>query len=142
MRQVVKDRFQFWMLFQNRFQDGAIAAADIDERADTREIVGIEHCRCFGAVNSGHGVIENGGLLRMFGKVTEYRFSKDMIEGRPPSAQTVKQFSPRPIMLFARHQDKRPLRSRPAQQTFGKRCKPEAMLLILGEYTNTRQGAQ
>ena len=49
---------------QQRDQDGAVAAADVDDRVELAEVVGVDHRLRFFAVEAGHGGVEDLALAR------------------------------------------------------------------------------
>ena len=140
--QVVEDALHGGVFVQDGFEDGAVAAADIDERVDAGVIVGVDHCLRFRAVEAGHGGVKDLRRLGMFGEKIENGFAEDVIEGGLAGLHAVEQIAPGAVVLFPHHHGDGLLRAGLVEQALGHRRHAEFAVGRLAEDFNAGEGPQ
>ena len=96
---------------QDAREGAAVAAADVGDGSEGREIVGIENGRRFAAVDADHGLVEDGRLLGTLGEKLEDGLAEDLVERGLARLHAVEQLAPGLVMLLSHHDGHRPLRA-------------------------------
>src|SRR5262249_1970114 len=81
-----------------------VAAANVRNDADPREIVSVENGVRFPAMNTDHRRIENAGLGGMLAQVVENRFAEDLLPGHLAGANAVVNLRPGAKLLITGHE--------------------------------------
>ena len=95
MRQIEEDALHRRMFLQNAGDLRSVAATDVSQYTDAREIVGVENGIGFTTVDADHRCIEYLGLVGMFAQVFEDRLAKDFLEGDLSRSECCSRFLPR-----------------------------------------------
>src|SRR6516165_10076379 len=80
-----------------------VAATNVRNDTDPREIVSVEKGVRFPTMNTDHRCIEDAGLVGMLAQVIENRFAENFIEGNLSGANTVVNLCPRTKLLITAH---------------------------------------
>jgi hypothetical protein len=118
----------------------AVSAADVGDGDESRKVVGIQHGCRLRPVNSDHGLVEDRRLFGILRQKLEDRFPEDSLKGGFASADAVKEFAPRLVMLLSHHDRHLPLRTgnAAAQELSGGR-QPESLVRFFSEDSETGQ---
>src|SRR5262249_11634236 len=81
-----------------------VAATDVRNDTDPREIVSVENGVRFPTVNTDHRCIEDAGLVRMVAQVIENRSAENLVEGNLSGANAVVNLCPGTKLLITRHE--------------------------------------
>jgi hypothetical protein len=121
-----------------------LPAADVDERADSAEVVGRRHRPCRRRGLRGHEVVEERPLLGVLAVVAEEANPVHAVECRLPRPHGVQQVPPRaPERLAAVEQHARPHRvRRVAAERLGHRRQDEPPVVRLREHARAGQQPQ
>ena len=75
---------------QDLRQQGPLAAADVDDAANIREVVGVGHAGRERRGSLGHGGVEGGGAVGVLGEELEDTHSEGDVEARRAGPDRVK----------------------------------------------------
>ena len=96
VRQVEDLALHLGVLLENREREAAVAAADVHDRPDAREVVGLEHGGRGKARDVLHGLAELRALVRVLAVVVEGGQAENFLRLRPARAHGVRRHLPGP----------------------------------------------
>ena len=142
--EVVHDAANGGVLLQNRGEQRAIAAADVDDRATVAEIVGGQHRRNLRRRDAVHRLVEGGGLCGRGLQVLEEALAEDATKRWLAGADAGREVGP------GEHRRARPSVARPAAerprdagaQRIAERRLTKSPLRVLGEDADARERSQ
>ena len=144
VRRVEHDALRAGVLLQDRAEQVAVPAADVDDRAERREVVGLRDGRRLLHREPGHPLVEHRRLVGVLGEVVERLLAEHLVERGPAGADGLEQLPPRPpapvrpaVVGDGPH---RPRHAGP--QDLGQRRLAEPAVRVLGEHADARQRPQ
>src|SRR5262249_35733777 len=81
---------------EDRVQQHTVAAPDIDDRLEGREVIGLGHSWCNLGREAGHGLIEDARRLGVLAEICENRLAVDAVECDAPSPDRLDHMFPGP----------------------------------------------
>jgi hypothetical protein len=106
LRGVEEDAFRLRARLQDRGEEAAVPAPDIDHVAEGREVVGPDHRRLDRPGQPGHRLVEDPGDLGVLGVVSPVGHPEVVVEGNLARPDAVKHVGPRLIMVHAQLGDR------------------------------------
>src|SRR5262249_37545921 len=112
MREVEKNALHPGVFLEDLCHLRAVAATDVRNDADPREIVSVENGVRFPAMNTDHRRIEDADLVGMVAQVSEKRLAEHLVEGDLSGAKAVVDLRPGAKLLITGHERQGTFRSR------------------------------